>query len=406
MEYYFYKLKNGIRLIHKHEISEIAYFEWMINTGARDEQPEENGIAHFIEHTIFKGTKKRNVFKVINRIEEVGGELNAFTTKEETCVYSIFPKKYYERSIELIADIIFNSAFPEKELTKEKEVVIDEINSYQDNPADLIFEEFDRLLHPSHPIGYDIMGTPETVKSFNKDKILSFIERNYQTDQMVLCSIGNIDFKKLIDLVEIFFGTHPERIREWTRRQVTDYEKFSVDQKRDTHQNHCILGRTVLFPSENQKSGLLFLSNYLGGQGMNSKLNLSLREKNGLSYNVESNFTSYVDAGTFNIYFGTDKKNLKKSLKIVKEELNKLRVKKISEPDFNKAKRQLKGQIAILMENKESLLYNLGKCVLINKNFDILAESYKQIDSLNTQILWDVANEILDTEHLSFLVYK
>ncbi|MCW3807536.1 M16 family metallopeptidase [Plebeiibacterium marinum] len=405
MEFYTYTLDNGIRVIHKPEMSEVGYCGIIINAGSRDEKEDEHGMAHFIEHVVFKGTKKRKAFHVLSRLEDVGGELNAYTTKEETCIYASFLKEDYERSMELIADITFHSIFPDKELEKEKEVIIDEINSYKDSPAELIFDDFEELLYPDHPIGRNILGTPERLKTFTRDDINRFIQNNYHTDQIVFCSVGSQDFKKIIKLAEKYFGDIAENKRIIKRESITPVSPKTIQVKKDTYQSHIILGCTAYDYNHPKRLGLHLLNNLLGGPGMNSRLNMSLREKRGIAYNIESSYTPMYGTGIFSIYLGTDQKNIDKSIKIVFKELEKLCSQKLGHMQLHKAKRQLKGQIAISSENKENLMLNIGKSYLLYNKVDSLAYVYDKIDKLSASNLLEIANETFTPNQLSQLIY-
>jgi predicted Zn-dependent peptidase len=305
-DFQYHTLSNGIRLVHKHVDSIVAHFGIIINTGSRDEEIQEQGLAHFIEHVIFKGTSKRKSYYILSSMENVGGELNAFTSKEETCIYSSFLSKFYQRAIELISEITFDSTFPEKELKKEKDVVIDEINSYKDSPSEEIFDDFEDLIFDGHSIGRNILGTPKNIKKFNKTSILDFIEKNYHTDQIVISSVGNIEFSKLVKLVEKSFGGIKEKCRSHQREKFTDYKAKTIHIKKKTFQTHCMIGNVAYSSTEEKKTGLILLNNILGGPGMNSRLSLAIREKYGFCYNIESNYTPYSDIGFFSIYLGTE----------------------------------------------------------------------------------------------------
>ncbi|WP_027472254.1 M16 family metallopeptidase [Saccharicrinis fermentans] len=405
MEYYTHTLNNGIRIIHKPENGEVGYCGVIINAGSRDEDENEHGMAHFIEHVVFKGTKKRKAFHVLSRLEDVGGELNAYTTKEETCIYATYLKEDYERSMELIADITFHSVFPDKELVKEKEVIIDEINSYKDSPAELIFDDFEELLYPNHPIGRNILGTPEALKSFTREDIFRFIQSNYHTDQIVFCSVGQKDFKKVVKLAEKYFGEIPENRRVVKRKPVLSHAPRIVRIDKDTYQSHVVIGGVVYDYNHPKRLGLHLLNNLLGGPGMNSRLNMSLREKRGIAYNIESSYTAFYGTGIFSVYLGTDKKNVDKSLKIVIGELNMLRQKKLGTLQLHKAKRQLKGQIAISSENKENLMLNLGKSYLLYDKVDTLEYVYNKIDELTASDLLQISNECFNPDDMSQLIY-
>ena len=399
-------LNNGIRLVHIEQDSPVAHFGLLVNTGSRDEAADEHGMAHFIEHVIFKGTKKRRAYHILSRLDDVGGDLNAYTTKEETAFYASFLSQHYERTIELIGDIVFNSIFPAGELDKEREVIIDEINSYKDSPSELIFDDFEELIYANHPIGRNILGTPETINSFGRKDINKFLKNNYHTDQMVLCSVGKIKFDKLVRLAEKYFGEVPENIRNSKRKPFKNYKAVESIKEMDTHQIHCILGNVAYNIRNKKRLSLVLLNNLLGGQGLNSRLNLSLREKYGYAYNVESSFTPYFDTGVLSIYFGTDKDKFDKSLKLVHKELSKLRTQKLGSLQLKRAKDQMIGQIAISTDSKENLLFTLGKSYLLFDKFEDLKDVNAKINAITADQLLDVANESLDPAQLSLLTYK
>ncbi|PTN08736.1 pitrilysin family protein [Mangrovibacterium marinum] len=399
-------LPNGIRLIHQQVESPAAHFGVILNTGSRDELDHEQGIAHFIEHVIFKGTQKRKAYHVLSRIEDVGGEINAYTTKEETAVYATFLARYYSRSMELISDIIRHSSFPERELEKEKEVIIEEINSYKDSPSELIFDDFDELLFAGHPIARNILGTPKLVKSFKRTDVLRFIENNYHTDEMVLASVGSIPFARFKTLAEKYFADIPAKARSHQRQLFTGYQPAVKRIAMDTYQAHCVMGNIAYNAQDDKRMGMVLLNSILGGQSMNSRLNLSLRERNGMAYNVESNYTAYSDTGQFNVYFGTDKENLEKAIRLVKKEFKLIREKRLGALQLSKAKKQLIGQIAISSENRDDLMLTLGKSFLLYNKIDSLPEIYQKIEKISDSQLLDIANEVLDEKALSLLIYE
>jgi predicted Zn-dependent peptidase len=399
-------LDNGIRLVHLRIPGLVAHCGLIINAGSRDETLPEHGIAHFIEHMLFKGTKKRKAYHILSRLEDVGGELNAYTTKEETAIHASFLKEDYARAIELISDITFNSVFPEKEIEKEKDVVIEEISSYLDNPSELIFDDFEELIFSNQPIGRNILGTPESVKSFSRKAISGFMINNYAADQMVFCSVGNISDEKILKLFKTHFshivtGKSNNRINEpWL------YKPASVSKKMDTYQNHCIMGNLAYDLKDKRRMGMFLLNNILGGQGLNSRLNLSLREKHGFAYNVESSYNPYYDTGIFSIYFGTDNQYLDKSISIALSELKKLRTAKLGTIQLSKAKNQIKGYLARGYENHESLMLSLGKSLLFFNKIESIEELCNKIDAVSASELLETANDIFEPSKMSTLIYK
>jgi predicted Zn-dependent peptidase len=406
MDYQTHILPNGIKLIHKQTDSPVAHCGIIISTGSRDEKTEEHGMVHFIEHLLFKGTKKRKSYNILSRMEDVGGEINAYTTKEDTCIYSTFFSNYYPRALELISDIVFNSDFPEKEIEKEKEVIIDEINSYRDTPSEMIFDEFEELIFRNNPIGRNILGDKKKLKAFTRDDILSFVKSGYCTDQMVLSSVGNIAFNRLIKHFERYFGNIPAKPVIRKRIKYSGYSPVYREMNYNTHQSHCVIGN-VAYNIKNEKRLILnLLNNLLGGPGLNSRLSMSLREKQGFVYNIDSSYTPYSDTGIVSIYFGTDKADVNISIKTVHAELRKLKMKPLTGSQLAKAKRQILGQIAISLENNENLMLAMGKSFLIFNRVDSLEEISAKYNSITAKDLLDVANDIFNKDSLSYLIYK
>jgi predicted Zn-dependent peptidase len=400
-----YRLNNGIRLIHRQVESPVAHLGVLINTGSRDETEDEHGLAHFIEHSVFKGTKKRKAFHVLSRIEDVGGELNAYTTKEETTLYSTFLSEYYERAAELLSDILFNSVYPEKEINREKEVIAEEINSYKDSPSELIFDEFEELVFDGHPIARNILGTTGNIGKFNRDSIVQFIEKNYHTNEMVVSSVGRIDFSELVKYIETWFGNATANYRTNGRHKFENYIPGNRQVEKDTFQTHCVLGNVSFDVAHPQRIVMVLLNNLIGGQAMNSRLNLALRERRGMAYNIESNYTAYTDTGLFNVYFGTDRENFEKAVALVMKEFKLLRDKKLGSVQLSKAKKQLIGQIAVSTESHEDLMLTIGKSFLLYDKVDPLKVVFDKINAITAEDLLEVSNMVLDENQLSKLVY-
>jgi len=399
-------LSNGFRIAHVRTQSPVAYCGVMINSGTRDEEENEHGIAHFIEHVIFKGTKKRKAFHIMSRLEDVGGELNAFTTKEETVIHATFLKNDFARATELIADILFNSTFPEKELKKEKEVILDEINSYKDSPSELIFDDFEELVYKNHPFGRNILGSKKCLKRFGKVDIIRFMQRTYNTDQMVFCSIGNVPFHRVKKLCEKNFGWIVPNPRRTERMGMGIYKPEKLTLRKGTFQTHCVVGCTCYDLKHPKRIGMHFLNNILGGPGMNSRLNLALRERSGFAYNVESNYSPYSDTGLFTIYFGSDRDNFNKALELVFNELKHIRNTKMGTLQLLKAKKQLIGQLAIASENSEVLMLNIARSLLMYNSVDNMEKVNTQIEATSATDLLEIANEMLSPQRLSTLIYK
>ncbi len=405
MEYFSSVLPNGIKVVHQYVDSPVAQCGIIINCGSRDEQPREQGMAHFIEHTIFKGTKKRKSFHILSRLDDVGGEMNAYTTKEETAIHAAFLDQYYPRAVELISDILLNSTFPDNELKKEKEVIVDEINSYNDTPSELIFDDFENLLFDGHPLGRNILGNPEDIRQFDRNDIKKFISRNYNTDQMVICSVGKISGQKFYHLAERYFGSLASNPRKHIREKFAGYIPQVKTVEKTTFQAHCIIGGLAYDIYHPSRIGLILLNSILGGQSNNSRLNLTLRERNGIAYNLESSFTAYSDTGTITIYFGTDKENLNRAISLINKEIKTLQTKYLGSIQLSKAKKQLIGQLAMSQENHEDLMLTLGKSFLVYNKMEGLDSISKQLNDITPSQLLEIANEVLDPDKLSMLTF-
>lgn len=398
-------LANGIRVIHKRVNSPVAHLGIIINTGSRDELDSEQGIAHFIEHTIFKGTTHRKAFHILNRLDSVGADMNAYTTKEETCIYASFLKEHLSRTIELFADISLNSIFPKKEIEKEKDVIIDEINSYRDNPSEEIFDEIEEIVFDGNPLGRNILGTKEMVENLSRSQIFRFIKRTYNSDQIVICSVGDIDFKVIVKQINKYFLDLPLTKRNFNRISPVGYSPKTVIQEKGQFQGHCIIANQAYGALENKRTTLYLLNNILGGPALNSRLNLGIREKYGFCYNLESNYTVYSDTGIISIYLGTDFEFLDRTIDLVLKELKKLRETKLGTVQLNAAKQQIKGQIAISNDNNINELIGMGKSILFYDNVEDLDVIYNKVDEISSDMLMEVANEIFDPQQLTKLIY-
>jgi len=399
-------LDNGIRVVHLPLNSMVVHCGLIIGTGSGSEKSNEHGLAHFTEHMFFKGTKSRKSYHILSRLEDVGGELNAYTTKEETVVHASVLAPHFERALELIHDIVFNSTFPPHEIEKEKEVVIEEIKSYRDNPSELIFDDFEEIVFRNHPIGRNILGTPEAVKEFRKSNIDNFIRNNYSTSRMVFCSAGKTEPGKVIKLASKYLGTVPARSISKSSSPFNGCSGVSVTRNLGTWQTHCIIGNVAYNIYDKKRLGMYMLNNILGGQGLNSRLNLSLREKNGFAYNVESVYNPYTETGVFSIYFGTDKECLDKSIAITRRELKKLKENRLGTLQLSKAKNQIKGYLARGYEHHENLMLSMGKSLLVFDKIESLEEVCRKIDSITASELLETANEVFDNDRISMLIYK
>ncbi len=405
MNYEIHQLANGIRLVHARVPNLVAHMGVIIGTGSRDELDHEHGLAHLIEHMVFKGTRKRKAYHIISRLEDVGGEINAYTTKEETCVYASFMKEDYGRAMELLEDILFHSTFQQKEIGREKEVIIDEINSYFDSPGELIFDDFEEQLYKGQSIGRNILGSPESLSGFTQKDLLRFVSNNFHTDEMVICSVGNISFPRLKKGIEKHFGQAPFKSRNQIRPGILPYEPSSQSMQKDTFQAHCIIGNLAYDLNDERRIAMHLLNNILGGPGLNTRLNMTLREKNGYSYHTESHYSPYSDTGVLSVYFSGDKSKLERSNKVVLREFAKLREKRLGTLQLSKAKRQLLGQIAISAENNETLMLSMAKSYLVYNKFDSLKEIGEKIDRITAAEIQDIANDVLDEANFSILTY-
>ena len=405
MIYHTHTLSNGLRIIHAQNQSAVAYCGYAIDAGTRDEAENEQGMAHFVEHLIFKGTQKRHSWHILNRMEHVGGDLNAYTNKEETVVYSAFLVEHFPRAVELLTDIVFHSTYPQAEIDKEVEVIIDEIQSYEDTPSELIFDDFEELVFPNHPLGRNILGKPELLRQFKSEDALRFTNRYYRPDQMVFFVQGNVDFKRVVRLLEKAVSDIPATVTERNRIKPELYIPQNKTIHRDTHQAHVMIGCRSYETHDKKRTALYLLNNILGGPGMNSRLNVALRERSGLVYNVEANLTSYTDTGIFSIYFGTDQEDVKRCLRLVHKELKRLREKPLSSTQLATAQKQIIGQIGVAADNFENNALNMAKTYLHYNKYEEPKEVYKRIQSLTPQDLWEVANEMFHEENLSTLIY-
>lgn len=403
---------SGLRLIHMASPTDVAYCGLAINAGTRDELPEEYGMAHFCEHMLFKGTERRRAWHILNRMEAVGGDLNAYTTKEETFIYAAFMREHLKRAIDLILDVAFHSTYPQHEIEKEAEVIVEEIDSYKDTPSDLIFDDFENLLFEGHPLGHDILGTPERVRSFRTDDALRFTRRLYQPERMVLFVFGRYDFQKLKAVVQ----RKLEKVLPQTDATVTTFSRpiqpiqpiqpFRIVRKLHTHQAHVMIGCRGYSSDDKRRIALYFLNNLIGGPGMNSLLNVALREHQGLVYTVESALTNYTDTSTFSIYFGCDPKDVERCIRLVRKELNRLVQQPLTQTRFQAALRQIRGQIGVACDNFENYALDMAKSYLHYNRIEGVEDTYRQLEKLTPELLQQVAADLFTDDHLSVLIYQ
>ena len=429
MKYNTYTLDNGLRIIHLPSDSQVVYCGYQINAGTRNEEPGEEGLAHFCEHVTFKGTERRKAWHILNCLESVGGDLNAYTNKEGTVYYSAILKEHIARAVDLLSDIVFHSVYPQAEIDKEVEVICDEIESYNDSPAELIYDEFENILFKGSPLGHNILGTAEQVRSFTTEDALRFTRKLYRPDNAIFFAYGDIDFKKLVKLLKTLnfeqgtlnfmnsktSETPTAEMEAGDANHKVQSSKFNVQSKvegqtivmqKNTHQAHVMIGTRAYDVNDDRRMPLYLLNNMLGGPGMNAKLNLALREHNGLVYTVESTMVAYGDTGTWSIYFGCDEHDVKRCLRLVRKELDKFMQKPLSDAQLKAAKKQIKGQIGVACDNRENFALDFGKSFLHygwEKNVDRL---YEQVDEITAAQIQAVAQELFDKDRLTTLIFK
>ena len=405
-EYHYSELSNGVRTIHK-EINhtKIAHVGIMLDIGSRDEDSTQKGIAHFWEHMAFKGTHKRKSFHIINRLESLGGELNAYTTKEKICFYTSILDIHIEKAVELLIDIVFNSAFPEKQIEKERQVILEEMSMYQDTPEDAIMDEFDEIIFHEHPLGGNILGTEQSVKSISKADFIQFIKAHVNFEKIVFSSLGNISSKKIDRLINKHLAPLEAQLGIQKRPVFNDYQAHHQSKNREISQVHHLMGLPTYSLHDPKRIPFYLLTNILGGPAMNSRLNLSLREKHGFVYGVEAQFLSYTDIGLFSIGFATDPTNFKRSKALVLKEIKKLRNQTLSEGQLRAAKGQLKGQMAMSEENNNAMMLMMAKSLLDLNKIPSLDEVFKKINLITALELREIAEEALQVDQMSSLTF-
>ena len=403
-EFETYTLPNGIRGIHRQVRSGVTHCALVVNSGSRDERPSEYGIAHFTEHALFKGTERRKAYQVNCRLENLGGELNAYTTKEDTTLHATTLRHDFSRAVELISDVIFRSTYPEKELRKEREVIADEINTYKDSPSERIYDDFEDMIFAGSELGHNILGSKASIQRISTAEIKSFVGRTYTTDQMVFSSIGNFSAKSAQAVAERYLSDFQPTKREYQRIVPAEYEAFDKRISRHTHQSHGIIGTRGYGITDDRRLPLALLVNILGGPSANSLLNLLLREKYGLSYNVEASYTPYSDSGIVGIYFSSDHANTEQCIELIEEEIARLRGELITPRRLQVAKRQFVAQMAISMESNEGYMLGAGKSFLLYKDIDTLEEAYKKVMAISAEQIMEVAKDSF--ANLSRLIYK
>ena len=412
MKYNTYTLDNGLRIIHLPSDSKVVYCGYQINAGTRNEEPGEEGLAHFCEHVTFKGTERRKAWHILNCLESVGGDLNAYTNKEGTVYYSAILKEHIARAVDLLTDIVFHSVYPQTEIDKEVEVICDEIESYNDSPAELIYDEFENIIFKGSPLGHNILGTAEQVRSFKTEDALRFTRKLYRPDNAIFFAYGDIDFKKLVRLLQRALADD-ESVSSVKSVGPKNYPSVgdgiagqTIVMQKNTHQAHVMIGTRAYDVNDSRRMPLYLLNNMLGGPGMNAKLNLALREHNGLVYTVESTMVAYGDTGIWSIYFGCDEHDVKRCLRLVRKELDKFMQKPLSEAQLKAAKKQIKGQVGVACDNRENFALDFGKSFLHygwEKNVDRL---YEQVDEITAEQIQAVAQELFDKDRLTTLIFR
>ncbi|WP_234735645.1 M16 family metallopeptidase [Tellurirhabdus bombi] len=405
-EYELYTLPNGIRIVHKQvPHTQIAHCGIMLDIGSRDEQPHQQGLAHFWEHMAFKGTKKRKSYHIINRLETVGGELNAYTTKEKVCFHASLLGIHFEKAIELLSDIAFHSVFPEKQIEKERSVILEEMAMYYDSPEDALQDDFDEVVFRQHPLGGNILGTPETVRSFTRDQLQHFISDNIDTERIIFSSVSNWPFSKVKRIAEKYLRDIPPHHSARRRTAPGLYEPQRVSVERQITQAQCAIGRPSYGLTDARRLPFFMLVNLLGGPGMNSRLNMNLREKYGLVYSIEASYTPFLDTGFLGIYFGTDQKHLDRSHTQIMRELKILREKPLTALQLHNTKEQLMGQLAMSEEGNQSFMLMMAKSLLDTGKVDSLEEIFGEIRSVTASQLQELANDMFDENQLSYLTF-
>lgn len=406
MLYNLKELPNGIRIVHQ-EITHtrLVHCGFALDIGSRDESREQEGLAHFWEHMAFKGTKKRKAFHILNRLDSVGGELNAYTTKEKICFYSSVLKTHFNKAAELLCDITFNSIFPPKQIEKERQVILEEMAMYRDSPDDSIQDEFDAAVFQNHALGRNILGTEATVSRFTQQDFLNFIASRIDTSKIVFSVVGNISFSKVLKQVEPFLRDVPAKRSLFTRSSFQHYSPKNRVVYKEISQAHCAIGKPALSLFDQNRFKLYLLNNILGGPSMNSRLNLALREKFGYVYNIESVYQAYTDTGFVGIFYGTEESTSNKARKVVLKEIKKLREKKLGTMQLHMAKEQAVGQLAMGEENYVSLMLVYGKTLLDKNKIDSLDTIFNLIRNTTAEELQDIAQEVFDEEQFSFLTY-
>jgi predicted Zn-dependent peptidase len=405
-EYQIHTLANGIRIAHKQvPYTQIAHCGIMLDIGSRDEMPHQQGLAHFWEHMAFKGTEKRSSYHIINRLENVGGELNAYTTKEKICFHASVLDDHFEKAIDLLADITFHSIFPDKQIERERNVILEEMSMYIDSPEDAIQDDFDQLVFPDHALGNNILGTAETVNSFGREELYQFINDNIDTERIVVSSVSRLPFSKVVKTAEKYLADIPHRKTTRIRQAPTVYTPVNQERVRPIQQAQCAMGQPAFSLVDDRRLPFFMLVNLLGGPGMNSRFNLSLREKYGFVYSIEANYTPYLDTGFMGVFFGTEQKQLNKSIALIHKELKRVREVPLSVLQLHQTKVQLMGQLAMSEESNMSFMLMMAKSLLDTGKVDSLPEIFTEIEQITALQLQEIAQEMFNEQNFSYLTF-
>ena len=423
MKYNTYTLDNGLRLIHLPSASQVVWCGYDLAVGSRNEESGEEGLAHFCEHMTFKGTERRSALQVINDLERVGGELNAFTNKEDTVFYAAVTKDHFMKAVDLLTDIVFHSQYPQHEIDKEVEVICDEIESYNDSPSELIYDEFENLIFQGHPLGHNILGRADLLRTYSTADALRFTHRHYRPDNAVFFVYGDVDFKRLCERFTVYslrftddlLASPPSILpqvystvncKPSARPEGALSSERTVNKEIGSHQAHVMTGCRAYPFNDPRRMTLYLLNNILGGPGMNARLNLSLRERHGLVYTVESSMTAYSDMGVWSVYFGCDHHDVNRCLRLVRQELDRMMLRPLSASQLSAAKRQLKGQLAIACDNREQFAIDFGRSYLHHGHERDLDSLFARIDAVRAEDIQQVAGELFPADNLTTLIFK
>lgn len=405
-EFDVFTLENGIKCVHKYVNQPVAHIALTIGAGTRDECVEQHGVAHLVEHLMFKGTRRRSAYHVNNLLENAGGELNAYTSKEETVIHATLLRSEVAKGVDLLSDMAFNSTFLPRDLAKEREVIIDEINSYKDSPSELIFDDFEEMLFANSALGRNILGNKRNLMRATQKQLIDYTSMNYSTDRIVFSCASRMTHKRFRQICDQYLGVIASNIKISNRTAPSRLNNFDLQKSKNTYQTHCVLGGYAYNLNDLKRLQLAFLTNILGGPLASSRLNAELREKYALTYNVEAGYVPYSDSGLFTIYFGCDKEKIERSIELTKRELNKMMNSKLTSLQLSRYKKQFIGQLTIASESTESLMLSIAKSVLTYGTFDGNSAIQEKINAITADELLDVANETFTDSNISMLIYK